>query len=194
MAVYSPHTERFLADLPVRKRTDPPSIFPVAISAPWRYLDLITTSTIVEYVIVTGMLEDIRKEVYDLNKKYRMNLPVFDFNGGRQGRYYRENAEDSGWPVEGMLNIHPLAVNATLWGPGTSYQSGDIKEIEIVAAIESDAGHFHSWNRIEGSEKTEQESLEIDIVPGAGSNTYRIDTRELPGFRGLITGIALEFL
>ena len=122
-----------------------------------------------------------------------MNLPVFDFDGGRQGWYYK-NAEDSGWPVEGMLNIQALEDECTLWGPEHSYPSGEIKEIEIVAAFESDAAKFRFlWNRIEGSEKTEQNALEIDIFPGDGFHTYRFDPGEHPGFTGLITGIRLNF-
>ena len=89
-----------------------------------------------------------------------------------------------------MGNSH----KCTLWGPEHSYPSGDIREIEIVAAFESDAAKFRFlWNRIEGSEKTEQHSLDIDIVPGASFHNYRIDPGDHPGFTGLITGVRLNF-
>ncbi|MCP4312934.1 MAG: hypothetical protein GY790_16865, partial [Bacteroidetes bacterium] len=194
MAVYSPHTERFLGGFTGEEGTGSTFDIPCGYICPVG--DIVLDHNIdfsYEYVIVTGMLNDMRKDIYDLHREYRMNLPVYDFDEGRQGWYYK-NAEDSGWPIEGKLIIHPLGEECTLWGPEHSYQSGEIKEIEIVAAFDSDAGKFQFlWNRIEGSEKTGQESLDIDIVPGAGLNTYRIDPGELPGFKGLITGIRLEF-
>ena len=194
MAVYSPHTERFLGGFTGEEGTGSTFDIPCGYICPVG--DIVLDHNIdfsYEYVIVTGMLEDIRKDIYDLKGEYRMNLPVFDFDGGRQGWYYK-NAADSGWPVDGMLNIHPLGDECTLWGPEHSYQSGEIKEIEIVAAFESDAAKFRFlWNRIEGSEKTEQNALEIDRFPGDGFHTYRFDPGEHPGFTGLITGIRLNF-
>jgi len=194
MAVYSPHTERFLGGFTGEEGTGSTFDIPCGYICPIANIELDhNIDYAYEYVIVTGMLEDIRKDIYDLNEKYRMHLPVFDFDGGRQGWYYR-NAEDSGWPVKGMLDFHPLGDECALWGPDLSFQSGEIKEIEIVAAIESEAGNFRFlWNCIEGSEKTEQDSLVIDILPGAGFSTYRFDPGEHPGFTGLITGIRLNF-
>ncbi len=190
MAVYSPVTQRFLGGFTGTEGEG--STFDI----PCGYLCPIGFSVLdhnieyeYRYVLIAGKLEEIRADIYRLAEHDRQDKPGYDFTNSRQGWYYR-NAGDTGWPVEGILDIQPSGSFCSLVGPDISFDAGNIAVLEITAAIESQAGSFSFlWSRIEDSEIIPPDSVVIDIIPGPEFQTYKLNLTGTEGFKGLITGI-----
>ena len=194
MAVYSPVTQRFLGGFTGTEGEGSTFDIPCGYICPVGFSVLDHNIRYeYNYVLVAGELEEMRKEIYTLAEKDRMDFPVFEFADTRQGWYYR-NARDAGWPIKGKLDIRPAGGSFSLVGPDISFEAVNISELEITAAMETKTGTFSFlWSRIEGSERTAPDSVVMSVIPGSGFQKYNIDLTEVADFKGLITGIHFNF-
>jgi hypothetical protein len=145
------------------------------------------------YVLVAGKLEKIREDIYELATREEAGPPCFEFEGSREGWYYR-NAGDSGWPVRGMLDIRPTAEDFSLIGPDISIQVSDVMQLELNGSMGSGSGSvYFLWSRISGSEKLPPDSLLVPFKPGEDVQTCGISLSEAEGFEGLVTGFRFHF-
>jgi hypothetical protein len=194
MAVYSPVTQRFLGGFTGTEGEGSTFDIPCGYICPIGF-EVLDHNIEYEYsyVLVTGELEEIRKDIYKLAAGEGASPPCFDFERSREGWYYR-NAGDSGWPIRGLLDIHPTSQVFSLVGPDISFQAEEVEQIELTASIQSRSGSVYLlWSRINGAEKLTPDSVMIPLINGADIHPYRIDMSGTKGFRGLITGIRLQF-
>jgi hypothetical protein len=194
MGVYSPVTQRFLGGFTGTEGEGSSFDSPCGYICPIGF-EVLDHNIEYEYsyVLVTGELEQIRKDVYELALADRAGPPCFDFDSTRQGWYYR-NAKDTGWPVSERLEIIPREARFSLIGPDISFEANSLSRLELRAAMETGSGSlFFLWNRIEGTEKLSPDSVVIDVLPGTEFRTYHIDLAGIEGFEGLVTGIRFNF-
>jgi hypothetical protein len=194
MGVYSPVTQRFLGGFTGTEGEGSTFDIPCGYICPIGF-EVLDHNIEYEYsyVLVTGELEQIRKDVYDLALAERRGPPCFEFHHSRQGWYYR-HARDTGWPVREMLDIMPGHDRFSLVGPDISFEADDVSRLELSAAMETGSGSFaFLWNRVSGSGRLPPDSVVVDILPGGGFRTYRVDLAGREGFAGLITGIRFSF-
>ena len=78
-----------------------------------------------------GDLRAIRKYVYDHAR--RPSPPSYKFENDRQGWYY-VHATDTGWPIQGELNVLMEQDDPQLHGPIGFWQAADASTLVIQAA------------------------------------------------------------
>jgi hypothetical protein len=194
LAVYSPHTQRFLGGFTGTEGEGSTFDIPCGYICPIGF-EVLDHNIVYEYryVLLAGRLDEMRQAIYALAEQEGKGPPCFGFEKSREGWYYR-NAGDSGWPIAGMLDIRPAASDFSLLGPDISFQAQKVRELELVASLESQSGSVYLlWNRIIGTEKVPADSVRIPLQPGPAFHTCQIDLAGQEGFKGLVTGIRLHF-
>ncbi len=145
-----------------------------------------------DYVLVTGMLDDIRDQVLALTDTSRN--PSFDFSSDRQDWWYI-NFHDPGWPVTGELQLTPDQYAAHLVGPERTFFASNNKTLVVNAAFQTTASKMvFMWTRL-GDEAIDEgeRSASIDIINDGNYHEYRISLDGVANYDGLITSIRLFF-
>jgi len=194
MGVYSPITQRFLGGFTGTEGEGSTFDIPCGYICPIGFSVLDHNIEYdYSYVMVAGTLEEIRRDIYEISKPDREQIPCFDFNSTREGWYF-VNARDSGWPVKGAMDINADQASWSLVGPDISVQSDRIKYLEFKASYNGKAKKFSfHWRRIAGQRLTEPESLVVDLTSGGEYRTYTLDLEDRKGFEGLVTGFSFKF-
>jgi len=133
---------------------------------------------------VLGNINDIRN--YAKQHSELTDNPAWVFDGSRKSWYYQGEAYDTGFPIEGMLNI-TFKKDAWLVGPVTFWQSAKAPVLNIEGAFTTDDGlidltveiqpvgksDFTDWlNWSEGAQSQEQENAQkASIYPATPSYT-----------------------
>lgn len=84
--------------------------------------------------LITGSLEDIRSQVYEMADQQRN--PGFIFAGDRQHWYY-ENFHDNGWPIGEYLQITPDQSSAGLIGPEVTFYAENNRTLVVHSAFQT---------------------------------------------------------
>jgi len=145
-----------------------------------------------DYVLITGQLEEIRNQVYELTDQSRN--PAFNFSSDRQHWWY-QNFHDTGWPVSGGLDISPDQYAAHLVGPERTFYAVNNKTLVINAAFQTHATKMvFLWERLGDENYSESErSADVDIINDGEFHEYRISLEGVVNYDGLITSIRLFF-
>jgi len=141
------------------------------------------------YDLIVGDLQSIRKYVYD--HAGRPSPPSYKFEKDRQGWYY-VNATDTGWPIQGELNVLLEQDDPQLHGPVGSWQAADAGTLAIQAASHTrgnDARIF--WNNLGDERFSENKSLGFTLNGDGNYHTYRVKLTDSRAWRGQI--IQLRF-
>jgi hypothetical protein len=146
------------------------------------------------YVLIVDTLDNIRKYVYEHAAKNP--LPAYDFSKDRQSWVF-QNARDTGWPIQGYLDIRADGSDAQLLGPEAFWQAGPGHKLLITAAAKKNqppktyqAQVF--WKTAEDNQFTAQNCLTFSVTADEKYLTYTLDIGKHPGYQGVITGLRLD--
>jgi hypothetical protein len=140
-----------------------------------------------QYTLILGDLATIRKYVYDHAK--RPAPPTYRFEKDRQGWHYR-NATDTGWPINGQLNVQLDGDDPQLVGPPGFWQAADAPVLYLHAAFQTGQKSAQIfWSRL--GEKG-MSRIDLAIVPDGAYRTYEIHLADSPAYKGIITGLRFD--
>lgn len=168
---------------------------------------------------ILGTESDIRSYAKE-NQLTKLN-PEWNFQNSRNNWYYQSEIQDTGFPVEGGLDIQ-FKNNATLVSPTTFWQAGDnpiliiegefntnSKELELLVEVQpvskSDFTDWLNWSEGEASVEEEKEMKADDfplspaintrkiIVSDGINRTYRFDLSLLPEYQNGMKNIRISF-
>jgi hypothetical protein len=143
-----------------------------------------------EYTLIVGKLDEIRSYVYKHSQ--HKSLPDYYFEKDRQHWVYR-NAVDTGWPIQGGLNISLDKNDPQLIGPVGFWQANDVPRIYIQAACRThDTQARLYWKTHSQPGFSEQRSVSFEIRPDEQYHTYEIDLSSSPHYKGVIAGLRLD--
>lgn len=146
------------------------------------------------YVLIADTLDNIRKYVYDHASKD--TLPHYQFHNNRQHWVYG-HARDTGWPIQGYLEIRAKGNDVQLVGPDTFWQSERQHKLFISAAAKkNDAPNIYPaqifWKTATCNHFTEENSIPFTITADETFMTYCLDIGGHPNYQGAITGLRLD--
>lgn len=169
---------------------------------------------------ILGTLDDIRSYAKE-NRTTRSNSE-WSFENSRCNWYYQGKIKDTGFPIEGGLNIQ-FEKNATLISPLTFWQASESpfleiegaftsergKELELVVEIrpvsKSDFTDWLNWSEGEFSVEKEKEmkaplfptkpaiTVRQTIISDGHPHKHRIDLSAVPGYQGAMKDIKISF-
>jgi hypothetical protein len=142
------------------------------------------------YDLIVGDLQSIRKYVYD--HAGRPSPPSYTFEKDRKGWYY-VNAIDTGWPIQGELNVLMEQDDPQLYGPIGFWQAADASSLVIQAASHtrgSDARVF--WKKLGDKDYSEHNSLGFTLNSDGNYHTYRVKLTASRAWRGPIVQLRLD--
>jgi len=142
------------------------------------------------YTLILGRLEEIRKFVYQHSRK--QTPPDYRFKTDRQHWYYH-NATDTGWPVQGELNVRLENNDPQLLGPEEFWRAEEAPRLFIKAACnvaQPSARVF--WSRSDKPAFSEDQSVSFEMVPDGKFHTYEANLASSPEYRGTITGLRFD--
>ncbi|MGV3530847.1 MAG: hypothetical protein ACO1QR_00650 [Chthoniobacteraceae bacterium] len=140
-----------------------------------------------EYTLIVGDLKTIRGHVYA--KAKRPEPPHYEFAKDRQGWRYA-NATDSGWPIQGELNVKLTAGDPHLVGPRQFWKAEEAPVLYIRAALKSEhtAAQVFWYCGNESAPK----SMDVPMIGDGEYRTYPVPLHESPDYRGAITGLRFD--
>jgi hypothetical protein len=124
-----------------------------------------------------------------------VSLPRYDFTKDRQHWIY-SNARDTGWPIQGYLEIHADGNDVQLYSPETFWRAEPRHKLVITAAgKKNDAVKMYQaqvfW-KTAGDAFSEKNSLRFSIAADESFATYTLDIGAHAGYQGVITGLRLD--
>jgi hypothetical protein len=139
---------------------------------------------------VVGHLAEIRKR---FNQMAPRTPPSWRFAQDRQHWTVRD-ATDQGFPLPGEWRIKfgdkkaRLESGVRCWradaAPGLDLQAAYTGKKPITLRV--------LWKRLDEDRFDSQRSLSLELSPDGKFHTYHLELRSSPGYRGLLTGLALE--
>ena len=142
------------------------------------------------YDLIVGDLQSIRKYVYDHAR--RPSPPSYKFEKDRRGWHY-VNATDTGWPIQGELNVLLEQDDPQLHGPVGFWQAADASTLVIQAASHtrgSDARVF--WTNLGDIGFSEKNSLGFTLNSDGNYHTYRVKLTDSRTWRGQIVQLRFD--
>ena len=168
---------------------------------------------------VVGTVDDVRR--YAKEQWTVTPAPAWIFRDSRQGWCYDGDAGDTGWPLNGFLDIH-INGDARLTGPVTFWDARNAGLLEIEGAFTADSpeltldiyiqpvgkSDFTDWLRWndETHDMEKEKAEKADMYPATpsfkisrplsvdgGNRLYRIRLDEAPEYKGFIKQISLGF-
>lgn len=139
---------------------------------------------------MVGRLADMRRRFNALATK---TPPVWRFEADRQ-HWTMANATDQGLPFDGAWRLQWGQEPARLEGPVQCWRAEQGPVVELQIACPGRATSLRlSWKRLDDDRFDARKSRSLEILPGEGFRTYRLDLGESAEYRGLILGLSLEF-
>ena len=146
-----------------------------------------------EYGLILGSVEEIRRYVY--SHAERPTPPIYRFEKDRQHWHY-EAATDSGWPINGELNVSLNQEHPHLVGPPGFWRAEEAPILRVVAACQPQAGPVGSgriyWKRFGKTTFNESDSLPFTLAADGAFHTADIPIGNAPSYRGVITQLRLD--
>jgi hypothetical protein len=141
------------------------------------------------YWLVVGGLDRIRAFVYQHSSKPRP--PGYVFGKDRQHWTY-SNANDSGWPIRGELDVRLERPDPQLIGPVGLWSATDAPVLEIEARCSlSDPQAQLFWSRSDAPGFSETRSIRFELESDGVFRRYRIPI-DSPEYRDTITRIRFD--
>lgn len=131
------------------------------------------------YELVVGSLNEIRERAKALHTSA---LPSWSFEQDRQGWHYN-NASDTGWPVQGALDIKLDQNDPQLMGPATFWRAEDAPFLIIEAAFktkQTNATIF--WQGF--GEDTPKHGMNVAIQSDEAFHRYVVKLSDSAEYRG----------
>jgi hypothetical protein len=146
------------------------------------------------YVLIVDTLDGIRKYVYE--NASRTLLPHYDFTGDRQHWIYRQ-ARDTGWPIQGYLQIHADGNDPQCIGPESFWGAEADHKVKLTlsARKQNEPKTFTCrlfWKTRAENGFSEERCLPIQITADETFRTYTLDIGKHPGYVGAVTGLRLD--
>ncbi len=142
------------------------------------------------YVLILGNLPSIRR--YVIEHTNVGELPSYKFSSDRQHWTYT-NAEDTGWPIRGELQVKLQRPDPQLIGSNSFWSAQDGPILEVLAAFkthQTTAQVF--WSRRDAPGFDQARSLTFEVTPDGRYHRYRVDLSKSPEYRGAITQIRFD--
>ncbi len=140
---------------------------------------------------VVGQITEIRKRFNDMATR---TPRAWRFARDRQ-HWTLQNATDQGLPLDGEWRIS--------WGSGTPrlesptrcwrVETAPLLELRMGCMAPSPSARVF-WKRLDDDQFDEKKSLTVKLIPDGVLRRYYADLASSPEYRGLITGLAIEFL
>ena len=140
------------------------------------------------YTLIVGDLKSIRR--YVTEHAQRNKLPSFDFKQDRQGWTYA-NASDSGWPIQGELNVALDKDDPQLLSPGIFWNAENAPRLIVEAAFKTGESQAHVFFRRHG-DKENSAPLPFDTLPDGEYRKYEIDLSKSPDYRGAMNLLRID--
>lgn len=169
--------------------------------------------------LVLGTVDDIRS--YARENRLKKSTMEWEFLQERDHWYYQGDAKDSGFPIEGGLDIQ-FNRNAALVGPETFWQSSDAPFLEIEGAFTTQTGELEllvevqpfaksdltDWlNWSEGPFSVEEErkrkaaefpskppvTTKQTIISDGSSRVHKVDLSAIQGYQGGMKNVKIYF-
>lgn len=143
-----------------------------------------------DYALVVGNLKNIRDYAYAHVPHHA--IPRWQFERDRQHWYYA-NAEDTGWPIHGALDVKLEKDDPQLIGPPFCLDALACKTLLITAAFKCsspDVEVFFSTFASPGF--SEARRVAFKSVPDGAMRTYRVDLGSSPAYVGTIIGLRID--
>ena len=139
---------------------------------------------------VVGNLAEIRKR---FNQMAIRTPPAWRFAHDRQHWTLRD-ATDQGFPLKGEWRIKFGEKKARLESGIRCWRADAAPGLDLKAAFKGREPLTVRvfWKRLDDDSFESQKSLSLKLNPDGEFRTYHLDLRNSPGYRGLITGLALE--
>ncbi len=142
------------------------------------------------YVLILDRLVEIRRYVYQ--RPERPAPPNYRFAKDRQHWHY-VNATDSGWPIQGRLQIALDRDDPQLVGPDGFWQAADVPRLYVRAAYRSGAGRAELFFKSFAEPAfSRDKSVSFPIRPDGNFHVYEVDLSRAAGYRGAITGLRFD--
>jgi hypothetical protein len=145
------------------------------------------------YVLIVDSLSNIRTYIYAHADK--STLPRYDFTKDRQHWIYT-NARDTGWPIQGYLEIHADANDVQLYSPEAFWRAEPGHKLVITAAGKKNDGaktyQAQVFWKTAGNAFSEENSMTFTIKADETFATYTLDIGTHTGYQGMITGLRLD--
>lgn len=141
------------------------------------------------YALVVGSLDEIRHAIYQLAPKNR--LPDYRFRQDRQHWHY-VNANDTGWPIRGELNVLLNKDDPQLISPTSFWQAAAAPKLYIEAAFHTAQTTAQIFWRGHGDANfSEAKNVNFEVRPDGQYHLYEVNLAASPQYRGSI--IQLRF-
>jgi hypothetical protein len=139
--------------------------------------------------LMVGRLVEIRQR---FNAMATKTPPVWRFNKDRQ-HWTLRNATDQGLPLKGEWRIRCGEAKPRLEGPTQCWRAELAPVVEMEIAYRGMAATSRLfWKRLDDDRSDAKKSRTWQLIPDGEFHSYRLNLAELPEYRGLITGLALE--
>jgi hypothetical protein len=141
------------------------------------------------YEVVVGSLAQIRARAATHAAKAP---PSWRFTNDRQGWHYRD-ARDTGWPIEGMLEVLPDGADPQLVSPIALWEAEEASELVIEAAFatgESKATLY--WRRLGEAGPGAEDHLIFPVQVDGEFHEIVVPLGECPSYRGTIVQLRLD--
>lgn len=103
------------------------------------------------------------------------------------------NASDSGWPIQGCLDVKLSENDPQVIGPQALWDARSNSTLVIVAAFRTHNPEAKVyWSRFDAPGFSEARSLTFRAVPNGKFETYDIDLSASPEYKGTITGLRFD--
>lgn len=131
------------------------------------------------YELVVGSLEEIRACA---KTRRPAEPPAWVFANDRQG-WHCENAQDSGWPIHGALNVKLAQNDPQLISPFTFWRAEDAPWLIIEAAFKTEQKNATIfWQR--HGETVPKESMNFAVTPDGEFHRYAVRLADSPAYTG----------
>jgi hypothetical protein len=143
-----------------------------------------------KYVLILGTLKQIRHYAYAHSNKHY--VPAYTFKKNRQHWTYK-HAHDTGWPIEGQLNITLDNRDAMILGPTTFWKAKRGSELTMKAAFKTSGDSCHIfWKTFNSRKFTQNKSLSFKVKSDGRFHTYKLDLSKSPCYKGSIIQMAIQ--
>jgi hypothetical protein len=138
---------------------------------------------------MVGKLEDIRRRC---NEMATRTPPAWRFVNDRQ-HWTLRNATDQGFPMNGGWRIKCGEKKFRLESGVRCWRAESAPRLDLTAACTGQSLTIQVfWKRLDDDKYDSAKSVSVTLNPDGKSHTYRLALASSSGYRGLITGLAVE--
>jgi|GEM_PF-601232 hypothetical protein len=142
------------------------------------------------YALILDTVQNIRRWAYA--HRPPPGLPDYRFERDRQHWWY-VNAEDGGYPIEGMLRVKLHRDDPQMIGPDVLWEAGRVPRLYIRAAFHTRSNLAEIfWKTWDSPFFSADKRVTFRVVNDGQFRTYAVDLSRVPAYHGLITGLRFD--